>query len=366
MGGLPMHTSQYPLFNIDSALTPLAEPDVTASIIEARVSSLAFRNFDFMERQLPFIIECCTYNAKYWFRLAEACDQIYFIRHQASIVLVFPQTSDCGCIRTYRFRPNGTVQLPPTSIERTLNLSNEETLYEILDTPSNRYIFNVWHNYMIKATELPTELVTGRMANTSVDRAMIFSKGAGCVVCGDAAKCYAATTIGNIDNAFMVQLPVCSTHLDDAKRHPSIFMFFASLFGIELEWDELEKLPLIPDNVIPLVSTTVAAELGGVIGKVEKRERGWHIWIELESGWKWLLRLSSFSDFAYMLYEPGVKDERYRSDCAPDHAELKFFPVHEHSAPNKKKDAVSPSYLYGHPFFDLKRFKDVGEHLGAC
>jgi hypothetical protein len=66
-----------------------------------------------------------------------------------------------------------------------------------------------------------------------------------------------------------------------------------------------------------------------------------------------------------MLFEPGVKDERYRSDSAPDHPELNFFPVHEHSKPNKKKDTVTPSYLYGHPLFDLKRFKAIGEKFGA-
>lgn len=191
------------------------------------------------------------------------------------------------------------------------------------------------------------------------------SRGDGCVMCGALAHCYAATTVGGMAQAMMVQLPVCRNHLNEAKSHPSIFSFIASLFHLSVDLGDFEKSSNISDDLIPAIHSTVADELLGKPGSTEKRERGWHLWIELKSGWKWLLRIGSLTDYAYMLYEPGVKKERYRADSAPDHPDLKFFPIHQHSAPRRKQDEVSPSFLYGLPLFDAKRLRDVGSELGA-
>ena len=108
------------------------------------------------------------------------------------------------------------------------------------------------------------------MQNTSVDRGMIVSKGDGCVSCGEKAECYAATTFGDTSKAFMLQLPVCRQHLKEARNHPGIFSFFATLFNLQLDWDEVEKLPYIQDELIPLLHLTVAEELNGSVGKYKK------------------------------------------------------------------------------------------------
>lgn len=357
--------NRYPLFNLDSALEPLDESEVSSSIIEARISGLSYKNLDFMEKRLPFIIECSTKNKKYWELLVVSCEKIFLSQNSLDAVLVFPQTMDCGCIRTYRLRPAQKTTISEAFEEKTCRLPNEDAMYKLLDTDVHRHVHREWLKHKDSVHELPTELVSGRMKNTSVERAMIVSKGDGCVSCGEKATCYAATTLGDTSQAFMLQLPVCHQHLEEAKNHPSIFSFFAALFSLQLDWSEIEKLPHIQDELIPIIQMVVAEELEGKIGNAKKTSRGWEVWIELSSGWRWLLRLNSFTDFAYMLFEPGVKDERYRSDSAPDHPELNFFPVHEHSNPNKKKDTVAPSYLYGHPLFDLKRFKSVGKDFGA-
>jgi hypothetical protein len=255
-------SAPYQLFNVDSSLAPLTEAEVNAAIIDARVSMLSFKNFDFMEKRLHFVLECVTYTHSYWLSLAKACDQSFTIRRDGSTILVFPQTVDCGCIRTYRFRPSSAGRLPHNLTVEARALPNEEALYELLDTLSARQVFDAWHQAKTKATDLPTEFVEGRMTNTSVDRAMIITRGDGCVVCGTEALSYAATTIGDAEHAVMVQLPVCSAHLAEAKSHPSTFAFLASLFHLSYDWGELEKLPHIPDALVPSLHTAVAEELG--------------------------------------------------------------------------------------------------------
>jgi len=360
-----VNQTRFPHFNIDSVLEESGDISVNAKTIDAYAVALSFKNFDFVEKRLPFLLECSTRRVDYWEALVEECNVIYLIRDTNTAVLVFLQTCDSGCIRTYRLRGKQSYKSEQALHAKAVLIWDEDTFYRILDTESARFVFQAWHEQKSRATELPTELVNGRMANTSVERAYIFTRGDGCVMCGASAVCYAATSIGTSDEAVMAQLPLCADHLVSAKEHPSVLAFLASLFSMALDWGETEKLPFIPANLIPLVHSTVADELGGRAGRVEERERGWNLWIELPSGWRWLLRLNSFADFAYMLFEPGVKIERYRSDSAPDHPELKFFPIHEHLKPGKKKDHVQPSFLYGHPLFDLKRLKDVGISYGA-
>lgn len=358
-------TNTTPLFNIDSALSPLSDDEISASLIEARISMLAFKNFDFMEKRLPFVLELCTSSESNWSKLIGIAPQRYWIRGLGIGVLVFNAGQDCGYLRTYRLRANSRAAQEKFADATWTQLKDEETLYAMLDTLGAKVVFNAWVDHKTRVTDLPTELVTGRLGNTSVEKAMIFSKGEGCVVCGAVAKCYAATTLGTSDAAVMIQMPVCAEHLEAAKAHPTIFSFLGSLFQLSLDWPELVKHDAIPDGLIPTVHALVATELGGQIGSAEKRRRGWHLWLLLPSGWRWLLRLNSLNDYAYMLFEPGRRPERYRADSAPDHADVPFFPMHQHSHPDNDADNVTPSFLYGHPLFDLKRLKAAGRHYGA-
>ncbi|MCY1454131.1 hypothetical protein D9M71_711730 [compost metagenome] len=109
----------------------------------------------------------------------------------------------------------------------------------------------------------------------------------------------------------------------------------------------------------------MAKELSGYLSTIEKRKNGWFLRLNLASGWSWRVRLNSFSDYSYMLFDQNDM-QKYRADSAPDHRDVKFFPHHEHSAPlQKKKDNITPSFLFGHPLFDLKRLKNAGRLYGA-
>ena len=359
-------TMDFPLINIDTALSTLSEREITAEVIDAYVCAHAYKNFDGVEKRLPFVMELCTHSHATWQKLIAAAPHRYWDHQRRHGVLVFDASVECGFTRTYRYRPTSGGRHELGDESRWTSLRDEDALYDVLNTVGAKAIFDAWIKHKDSVTELPTEFVTGRLNNTSVEKAVIFSKGDGCVVCGMKATCYAATTTGTSAAALLVQLPVCQEHLATARAYPTIFQFLVSLFQLQVDWTEVQKWDAIPDNLVPIVHQLVASELGAqVSSRPEKRDRGWHLVMTLPSGWYWLLRLNSFTDYAYMLFEPNRKPERYRADSAKDHPELKFFPDHEHSRPEHKKDKASPSFLYGHPLFDLKRLKAVGVKFGA-
>ncbi|MGY1449740.1 toxin-antitoxin system TumE family protein [Pseudomonas chlororaphis] len=352
------------LLNIDSALESLTEDEITGRVIDAMVCSHSFKSMDEIEKRIPFVLELSTRNSSHWKKLITLSSKRYWIKETQEGVAVFDANLDCGYIRMYRLR-NSNVEQRTLIDSGWIELRNEETLYEILDTPTNRHIFDSWYKDKQQVMDLPVELVSGRLKNTGVEKAFIFAKGNGCVVCGEKASCFAATTVGRDLVAVMIQLPVCSEHLADAKSHPSAFSFLASLFNLSWDWPAVQRLEAIPDELIPVIHSLAAEELGGEVTPATKRENGWQLRVSLPSGWYWLLRINSLSDYAYMLFEPGQKKHCYRADSAPHHPEIPFFPMHEHSRPDKAKDEVSPSFLYGHPLLDIKRLKSAGHHYGA-
>jgi hypothetical protein len=353
-----------PLINIDSSLKPLTEDEITAAVIDARVTSMSFKNLDSVPRRLPFVLELCTSTASNWEKLTGAANQRYWIRSTKEAVLVFHASKDCGCVRTYRLT-GGDKSQTPTQGFNWQPIRDVDTFYSVMDDPAAKQVFEAWVKHQEQVTNLPTTFVNGRLDNTNVEKAFIFSKGDGCVVCGATATCYAATTQGTQHAALLLKLPVCHSHLLAAKEYPSVFLFFASLFHLSIDWEDLPKLDHIPDAMIPIIHQAIADELSAHVGRVEKRTRGWHLWLDLDSKWRWLLRLNSFTDYAYMLFAPNEKSERYRADSAPDHPDLPFFPDHEHDRPGKKTEQIATSFLYGHPLFDLKRLKRAGTEYGA-
>lgn len=352
------------LLNIDRSLESLTDDEITGGVIDAYVCSTSFKTMDEIEKRIPFVLELSTRSCSHWKKLINASSKRYWIKEAREGVAVFDANIDCGYIRTYRLR-DSTLDQRALIESSWIELKNEETLYEILDTPTNRHIFDSWYEDKQQVMDLPVEFVSGRLKNTAVEKAFIFAKGNGCVVCGEKASCFAATTVGKGLVAVMIQLPVCSEHLSEAKSHPSAFSFLASLFNLSWDWPSVQKMDAIPDELIPVIHSLAAEELGGEVIPAIRRENGWQLQVLLPSGWYWRMRIKSLSDYAYMLFEPGQEKHCYRADSARHHPEVPFFPMHEHSRPDKPKDEVSPSFLYGHPLLDIKRLKSAGQHYGA-
>jgi len=358
----------YSLINIDSSLNALADHKVTGRIIDARVSMLSFRNFDAVPRRLPHVLELCTRKEHFWRELISVATKRYRIKSMGQGVLLFEQSQDCGFIRTFRFRPERLWASGAAEFEggyEWISLGNEDVLYDLLDNGAAKAVYQAWNEQKTRATDLPTELVSGRLENTTVDRAVILSRGDGCVVCGSKASCYAATTMGEILAPVLIHLPMCHEHLADAKNHPTIFQFLAELLQQSVNLPDVTMLPNIPDDLVGVVHRLAALELGAAVGDAKKDIRGWELWMPLPSGWRWLLRINSFADYCYMLFESNQQKPVYKADSAPHHSELKFFPDHEHSRPERKSDRVEPSFLYGHPLLDIKRLRAVSAEKGA-
>ncbi len=367
-----MHQMQsainFPLVNVDSSLNALADHDVTGRIIDAIVSVYSFRNFDEIPKRLPHVLELCTKKEHFWRELISVAARRYRVRDTGQEVLLFEQSLECGFLRTFRFRPEPSWALSSLELadgHEWVTLANEGVLYDLLDCATAKAVHQAWNDQKTRATDLPAEFVNGRLANTTVGRAVVLSRGEGCVVCGSQASCYAATTMGEIQAPLLIHLPMCPDHLADAKAHPTIFQFVVELLQQSVELPDLTMLPSIPDDLVGLVHRFSALGLGAEVGDAKKGSRGWELSMPLVSGWRWLLRINSFTDYCYLLFEPNQKKPAYKADSAPHHRELKFFPDHEHSRPDRNSDRVAPSFLYGHPLLDIKRLRAVGIEKGA-
>ena len=355
----------FKLFNVDSLLEELP-PESCADSIDLFVASLAFKNFDFIEKRLPFLIECVTYTPQVWDDLKRIGSGHYWLADEDEGVIIFPQTEHCGCIRTYRYRGSRASCNPRNAVTWTV-IRGEQTLYTLLDTITAKTVFNAWYDWNEASNAEATALAEGRLNNTAVENSIIFCSGNACVACGSTAVAYARSTIGLASQpATLVQVPVCTTHLELAKAAPNVLTFLAGLFSLSINLPVLVRQQSLPDELIPMLHDYVAEELGGAAVLPAKRaKRGWILKISLSSGWSWILRINSLTDYAYMLHRPDDKKAVYRADSAPDHPDVPFFPDHEHSRPDRNSDKISSSFLYGTPFFDIKRLRDISVKHGA-
>jgi hypothetical protein len=361
---MPLSFSHCSLINIDTSLQELDPHEITAEVVDAYVCAMSFKNFDFLEKRLSFVLDLKTNVPSTWDKLMAHAKRKYWLKDPGLGVLVFDANESCGYVRTYRFAspswPGHSVYLD----ESWMKVRDEAMLYAMLDTQASKSVFDAWVLYQSKVTELPTEFVNGRHSNTTVAKSMVFSRGEGCVGCGKKATAYAATTLGHAGAPLLAYLPVCAEHLAAARKHPSVLHFLASVFHLTLDWEGLVKRDSIPDALVPVMHECVATELDGMMDLREQRRNGWFLLVPLKSGWHWKLRIRSLTDYSYMLHD-RAGTQQYRADSAPHHPEVPFFPHHEHSHPQTDGDVKNPSFLYGHPLLDLKRLKDVGREYGA-
>jgi len=350
---------RWKLFNLDSLLEEIDGPRPDASTMDLYVAALSYKNFDFIEWRLPFVVESVTYNLETWRKLVTAAPLKYWIQKNQEAVVIYQQTDHCGCLRSYRYR-GGLPGVKALSSE-WVTVADSRTLYTILNTATAAGVYDAWFEWMNVSTREATDLADGRFENTTVARSLILSSMGKCLACNASAVASARTTIASAPGkGTLIQLHLCAKHIEAAKEQPCVLTFLGVLFSLSIDIPDFVRSESIPDQLIPQLHAMVAEELGGTATNAESRERGWHLTIQLSEGWYWLLRLNSLMDYSYMLFSPDEKKQIYRADSAPHHHDLPFFPDHEHSRPDRKKDVHSPSFLYGNPFFDFKRLRDVG------
>jgi len=356
----------YRLVNVDDFAKDLdCDDEEMAATLDICVAALAYKNFEFLNQRYPFVIECRTNDPLLWLQLVKAADRRYWIANAADGVAVFDATEHCGCLRTYRLGQPSDRRVGAVG-ENWVSVRDEAALCSLLDTPAARGVYKAWHEWATKSTADASEFAEGRNANTSTQRSWIFASASGCIACSNPAAGLVRTSVGLVgDDSVMAQVPLCGDHMRAAKSQPSVLHFLAKLFSLPAPFPELERHDGVPDEYIPMVHEFIANQLEGTPTTAEKRERGWNLKVELPSGWHWHLRINTLEDYAYMLFKPGETKAMWRADSAPDHPDLPFFPDHEHARPNRKSDRLSPSFLYGLPFFDFKRLRDVGREMGA-
>ncbi len=350
-----------PLIGIDSSLKTLPRHEVTALIADAYVVEHSF-NFIKMDRSVPFVISLVTHDEHLWLQLLAACQWPCWMRREGCGVAVFEPDSTCGATRVYQWTPQeGQRRCYPTPQPADVawkSVDSEAQLIALLDLQDRPKKYEEWVMHQTKTLAMPTQLADGRMANTTVERSIIMSRGDGCAFCGQPAPGYVGTTI--CDGKLFIQLPACSQHVAESKAAPTVLSLIADLLHAQIDLPALWKFDHIPDGHIAPIVSYLAPRLGEKASEPERRKNGWHTTIARPSGWSWILRLRALHDYAYMLLDTKW-EERYRIDSAPDHPEVPFGPSHQHSKPNSNKDQVTPSFTYGVPLFDIVSLNRIAE-----
>lgn len=362
---MPIRTLS-PLINIDTRMNTLQQHEVTASVVDAYVVAYAF-NLVEMERSVPFVLSLVTHNEDLWLKLLEACGWACWMRREGCGVAVFEPDSTCGATRVYQWTPQRDQRKyypgpHPVSIAWKV-VDSETRLIALLDSQDRPKKYEEWVAHQTQALALPTQLAEGRIANTTVERSIVISRGEGCAFCGQSAQGYVGTTI--CDGRLFIQLPACPQHVVESKEAPTVLSLIAELLYAQIDLPVLWKLDHIPNEYIPSIVSFLATRLGERATEPEERKNGWHATIIRASGWSWILRLRALNDYAYMLMDPKG-NQRHRIDSADDHPEVPFGPSHQHLAPGSKKDQVAPSFTYGIPIFDVVSMNRIAEQYESA
>ncbi|WP_434027048.1 toxin-antitoxin system TumE family protein [[Pseudomonas] boreopolis] len=352
--------NNWQLINIDAFVEEIGDDVADGATLDLFVACLSFKNFDDIEKRHPFLIECVTYDPISWGKLVAAAAQRFSIMDPPEQILVYLQTDHCGCVRTYRYRGREPFV---EDVHRWVRLPGHSEFYAGLDTEATRHVFDAWHEWAEKTNVEATALSEGRLDATTVARSVVLSGLGGCIACASPAVANARTTLGNgTHEATLVHVPLCAAHMRAAQAEPNLLTYLASVFSLSLNLPpQVYRGEHIPDTLIPQIHTLVAQALGGTAGEASKRDNGWNLRIEMQDGWRWVLRFRSLGDYAYVLKHQDSKKAVYRADSAPHHPDLPFAPDHEHSRPDRKGDVCSPSFLYGNPLFDFERLRQVYE-----
>jgi hypothetical protein len=353
-----------PRFCFDELTDQMSFEDITGERVDACVRALSFKNLDFVPKRLAFVLELVTRRTWVWTALLNAANERYWFTQESCAAALYEAEPDCGYVRLYFLQEEQMRLWRRPQGSRWTTLPNLDALYLQLDTQAALHVHQAWVQHQSQVTELPTVFVEGRMNNTQAARGLILSSGNGCSVCGRKATACAATTIGAGEEAAIASVAVCDMHLDEAKRHPCVLAFIASIFSMRLDLPALVWTDCVPDELVPFLQAAVADKLAARTASAEKRRRGWHLRFMLPTGWSYLLRINTLTDYAYMLLDPAG-NEAFRADSSPDHPELAFFPHHQHSMPNRRRDVVTPSFLYGLPLFDTKLLRRAAYERGA-
>ncbi|WP_198510889.1 hypothetical protein [Winslowiella toletana] len=331
--------------------------------MDAYIQSMSFNFLEFPKRTAQ-ILELVTHNPAWWRRLIHSADQLLWIKDKGYGWAVYRQTTSCGFIRLYRFKPSATTdhtKTTPWSEGNWQTIKSESELAALLATEATVFVFEQWKKHQLEVNRIPADFARGRLANTAVSQAIIVAKGNGCAICGDAATHRASTTMG-AEQAVMLSVSLCAQHENDVQQHPCVLAFFASLFFLKLDIPDLIKLDYIPETLTEPMFALIAANLQATFTPPEKRSRGWNVKFCMADGWSWRLRINSLMDYAYMLFDADDK-QRHRIDSAPDHPDVPWGPDHQHYAPKPgKKHRIEPSFTYGVPIFDFPLLEKAKQH----
>jgi hypothetical protein len=218
---------QIPLLSIDKNYEALNDAEVTAKVIDSYICVMSLNMLEFPKRK-EHILELVTHKLQYWERLIKEADELFWLNNEGRGWAAFYPSQDCGYTRIYRYKPSKEHDIQrdkPWGIGSWRHIQSEASLLDILDRVEYSEIFKNWKAHQLKVNSVATEFAEGRLSNTTVDQAILVTKGNGCAVCGASAGHHATTTLSEYSTV-MLSISLCGTHRLEASEHPCILTFF--------------------------------------------------------------------------------------------------------------------------------------------
>jgi len=204
-----------------------------------------------------------------------------------------------------------------------------------------------------KNTDNLKALFEGRAENTITDSA-VFLGDDDCLLCGGKTNQLMTTTlVGDVGTLFGFNL--CDKHVVECEKESSNLDYLISSFG---GVPGFKKDVLSREEAIILVSEMLVNELSCEIDKVDGDTITAY---RIDSNFRFVLRLTSETDYAYMVFEPESKlvpkrmrkKDVSRIDSA-DHHSVEYGPSHLHKNLKNKKEKPVSSFTTGFPLMDKK------------
>lgn len=354
-------TTRSQMINIDSMCNEYDLLNSTGNDIDSFFTPLLYTFLD-QERRMKAAFEFITRDHLLWKKIAADANLIF--KSADYIISEFVPTNDFPFYRLYCYNYNEANLISYKALSSNLRVEEPNDL-EIMVRYMNPKINNKVDEWIETQKKLlaPSETIAnGRLKNTIVDQTIIIHRQPnGCVICGGKSDGYVSSTLSS-NKTILYIANTCKEHQALAKEHPTFLHFIFDLFQIGEDLFSFQKLEKIPEKLIGFLSEKIANTLNAK--QIDKRydaaKDETTITFERDTGFKIILRLKNFMDYAYIINKPNGKQFQ-RIDSAPDHKNIEFFPDHIHLTPKKDNSNVESSYTYGFPLLDLPAIQKMLE-----
>lgn len=229
------------------------------------------------------------------------------------------------------------------SVGLELNQLEDRMISEFIEPDDHEARVDSFFERIKSKSKIFEGLFDGRRKNTITESAMFLASD-GCLVCGKKDdQLFSTTVAGNKGVLFGFHL--CHEHAKECGQANSNLEYLSSVFGVA---PPIRVSPMPRSEVVATASAMLVSELGC---RIENTTSDTITATRIKSGFKLVCRLTSETDYGYMIFEPGREKDVARFDSARHHS-VAYGPDHLHRNLKIKREKPESSFNTGYPLID--------------